>query len=59
MTGSFLKYLILYVAVYPNHIGLVVGMVEWIGITAYIAPLLSSAILLVPQFWILNWFVFR
>lgn len=59
IAGSFVKYLILYVVVYLSHIGLVVGLVEWLGVTAYIAPLLSIAILLVPQFLILNRFVFK
>lgn len=59
VASSFLKYVILYVLTYFVHLALVVVMVEWIGISTYLAPLLSMGILLLPQMWALNRFVFR
>ena len=59
VAGSLIRYVLLYGATYFVHIGLVVILVEAIGVTEYIAPLLSTAILIVPQLLILNSYVFR
>lgn len=58
IASSFVKYLILYAVIYVLHLGLVIAMVERIGISSYLAPLLSMGLLLLPQMWALNRFVF-
>ena len=58
VAGSFIRYVLLYGATYFVHIGLVIALVEWIGVTEYIAPLLATAILIAPQLLIINRYVF-
>lgn len=58
VAGSFIRYSLLYGTTYFVHIGLVVVLVEVLGVTEYLAPLLSTAILIVPQLLILNRYVF-
>lgn len=59
VASSFAKFVAMNVAVYFAHLGLVVLLVEGLGISAYLAPLLSMALLLVPQFVTLHRFIFR
>ena len=58
IAGSFVRYVLLYGTTYFLHIGLVIILVELIGIAEIIAPLLATAILIVPQLFVLNRFVF-
>jgi len=58
IAGSFIRYILLYVTMYFVHIGLVVVLVELVGISEYLSPLLATSILIVPQFLILNRHVF-
>lgn len=58
VAGSFIRYVLLYGTTYFLHIGLVVALVEWLGVTEYFAPLISTALLIAPQLLILDRFVF-
>jgi putative flippase GtrA len=55
---SFSRYVLLYGVTYFVHIALVIALVEWVGVTEYVAPLLATAILIVPQLLIINRYVF-
>ena len=57
--GSSLRYFGIYGAIYFVHIGLVVAMVEIGGYGPMIATVASVAILIVPNFLLLNALVFR
>ena len=59
MAQSVLRFLGLYAGIYVVHLGLVMLLVESVGLAPLVAVLVSMAILVMPIFFLFDRFVFR